>query len=56
MNFEAVAHVAGRYFELDVDGSAFYLTACSEEAPSEIEERLGRISDAAEAIIESMTM
>jgi hypothetical protein len=49
---EAVAYVVGRQFELDTSGSAFYLAAWADEEVSGIRERLGRISQTAETIIE----
>ncbi len=49
---EAVAYLVGRYFGLDMSGSAFYLAAWHGEEPDVILNRLGRISETATGIIE----
>ncbi|WP_458209890.1 DUF955 domain-containing protein [Haladaptatus sp. NG-SE-30] len=49
---EAVAYVVGRYFGLDTSGSAFYLAAWQGDDPEVMQNRLGRISNTAEEIIE----
>ncbi|WP_114578457.1 ArdC-like ssDNA-binding domain-containing protein [Saliphagus sp. LR7] len=49
---EAVAYVVGRYFELDMSGSAFYLAAWSGDNTEEITSRLGRISQTAQELID----
>ncbi|MCO8242993.1 ArdC-like ssDNA-binding domain-containing protein [Haladaptatus sp. AB643] len=48
---EAVAYVVGRYFELDTNGSAFYLAAWQGEQPETVTNRLGRIRHTANEII-----
>ena len=49
---EAVAYIIGRYFGLDTSGSAFYLAAWHGDDSEAIQERLGRISQTVEEIIE----
>ena len=51
---EAVAYLVGRYFGLDMSGSAFYLAAWHGEEPDVILDRLGRISETATEIIEAV--
>jgi hypothetical protein len=51
---EAVAYVVGRYYELDVSGSAFYLAAWETDDAAVVRERLQRISRTAEAIIDAL--
>lgn len=51
---EAVAYVVGRHFDLDTSHSAFYLAAWNGDDNGAIRERLGRISQTAERIIESV--
>jgi len=53
---EAVAYVVGRYFGLDMSGSAFYLAAWQGEDPDEISKRLGRITNTASSIIDAVEM
>ncbi|MHB9288803.1 DUF955 domain-containing protein [Halobacteriales archaeon Cl-PHB] len=50
---EAVAYVVGRHFGLDTSNSAFYLASWADEDSDALEERLGRISRTAEAVIEA---
>jgi hypothetical protein len=49
---EAVAYVVGRHLGLDMSGSAFYLAAWQGDDASVIRDRLSRISQTAEAIID----
>lgn len=51
---EAVAYLVGRYFGLDMSGSAFYLAAWQDEDPEVILERLGRIRETATHLIEAV--
>lgn len=51
---EAVAYVVGRYFDLDMSGSAFYLAAWQADEPTVVRERLQRISRTAQEIIECL--
>ena len=51
---EAVSYVVGRYFDLDMSGSAFYLAAWESDDPTVIRERLQRISRTAQEIIECL--
>ena len=51
---EAVAYVVGRYFDLDMSGSAFYLAAWEADDSEVVRERLGRISRTAQEIIENI--
>ena len=51
---EAVAYVVGRYFDLDMSGSAFYLAAWEADDPDVVRDRLGRISRTAQNVIESI--
>ncbi|QLD90352.1 DUF955 domain-containing protein [Natronomonas salina] len=51
---EAVAYVVGRYFDLDMSGSAFYLSTWESDDPNVVRERLGRISRSAQEIIERL--
>ena len=51
---EAVAYVVGRYFDLDMSGSAFYLAAWEADDPEVFRERLQRISRPAQEIIECL--
>ena len=52
---EAVAYVVGRYFDLDMSGSAFYLAAWEADDPTVVRERLQRISHTAREIIDCVT-
>ena len=52
---EAVAYVVGRYFDLDMSGSAFYLAAWAADDPAVVRERLQRISRTAQDIIDCVT-
>ncbi|WP_226021902.1 ArdC-like ssDNA-binding domain-containing protein [Halomicrobium salinisoli] len=49
---EAVAYVVGRYFGLDVSGSAFYLATWESDDPEVIRDRLDQISSTAQEIVE----
>ena len=49
---ETVAYVVGRYCEFDTSGSAFYLAASSSDDADDVRNRLSRISQTAEEIIE----
>ncbi|MFC4987342.1 ArdC-like ssDNA-binding domain-containing protein [Saliphagus infecundisoli] len=51
---EAVAYVVGRFFEVDMSGSAFYLAAWSGDDPEAVSDRLGRISNTAQELIETL--
>jgi hypothetical protein len=51
---EAVAYIVGRYFELDMSGSAFYLAAWSGDDAEAITDRLGRISHTAQKLIDTL--
>ncbi|WP_394338889.1 hypothetical protein [Halorubrum sp. Atlit-26R] len=51
---EAVAYVVGRYYGLDTSGSVFYLAAWESDDPEVVRERLGRISNTAEEIIDAL--
>ena len=51
---EAVGYVVGRYFGLDTSGSAFYLAAWQDDDADTLQDRLGRISSTAEAIVEAV--
>ncbi|MFC4989261.1 ArdC-like ssDNA-binding domain-containing protein [Saliphagus infecundisoli] len=51
---EAVAYVVGRYFELDMSGSVFYLAAWTDDDADVITERLGRISNTAQELIDTL--
>ncbi|WP_114579036.1 ArdC-like ssDNA-binding domain-containing protein [Saliphagus sp. LR7] len=51
---EAVAYVVGRYFGVDTSGSAFYLAAWSGDDLEVISDRLGRISNTAQELIETL--
>ncbi|QLD90372.1 DUF955 domain-containing protein [Natronomonas salina] len=51
---EAVAYVVGRYFDLDMSGSAFYLAAWESDDPEAVRERLGRISRTAQDVIDCL--
>jgi hypothetical protein len=52
---EAVAYVVGRYFGLDMSGSALYLAAWHSEEPDTILDRLNRISTTAAEIIDAVS-
>jgi len=49
---EAVGYIAGRYFELDTSGSAFYLAAWRGDEPEAILDRLERISSTSQELID----
>lgn len=51
---EAVAYVVGRYFELDMSGSAFYLAAWNGDDAEAITSRLDRISQTAQELIDTL--
>ena len=51
---EAVAYIVGRYFDLDMSGSAFYLAAWSGDDPEAVSDRLGRISNTAQELIDTL--
>jgi hypothetical protein len=51
---EAVAYIVGRYFDLDMSGSAFYLAAWSGDDPEAVADRLGRISNTAQELIDML--
>ncbi|WP_306061209.1 M78 family metallopeptidase domain-containing protein [Natronococcus wangiae] len=51
---EAVAYVVGRYFELEMSGSAFYLAAWNGDDAETITDRLGRISHTAQELIDTL--
>jgi hypothetical protein len=51
---EAVAYIVGRYFELEMSGSAFYLTAWNGDDAEAITDRLGRISHTAQELIDTL--
>jgi hypothetical protein len=51
---EAVAYVVGRYFGLDMSGSALYLAAWQSDDPDTILERLDRISRTATEVIKAI--
>ncbi|WP_232700845.1 ImmA/IrrE family metallo-endopeptidase [Halobacterium wangiae] len=51
---EAVAHVVGRYYNLDTSGSAFYLAAWEPDNPEIVRERLERITRTATRIIDAL--
>ncbi|TYL37275.1 DUF955 domain-containing protein [Natronococcus pandeyae] len=51
---EAVAYIVGRYFELDMSGSAFYLAAWNGDDAEAITDRLGRISHTAKELIDTL--
>ena len=51
---EAVAYVVGRYFELDMSGSVFYLAAWESDDSTVVQERLGRISRTAQEVIDQL--
>ncbi len=51
---EAVAYVVGRHFGLDMSGSAFYLAAWESDDPSVVRDRLARICNIAQEIIETV--
>jgi len=51
---ESVAYIVGRYFGLDMSGSALYLAAWQSDGPETILERLGRISRTATKVIEAI--
>ena len=51
---EAVAYVVGRYYGLDMSGSALYLAAWQCDEPDTILERLDRISKTASDIIDAV--
>jgi hypothetical protein len=51
---EAVTYIVGRYFNLDTSGSAFYLAVWQDDDAESIQERLGRISSAAQEIIDTI--
>ncbi|MFC6764583.1 ArdC-like ssDNA-binding domain-containing protein [Natrinema soli] len=51
---EAVAYVVGRFFELDMSGSAFYLAAWQGDDPKAVSDRLGRISNTAQELIDTL--
>ena len=52
---EAVAYVVGRYFDLDMSGSALYLAAWGSDDSAVVRERLQRISRTAQDIIDCLT-
>ncbi len=49
---EAVAYVVGRHFGLDTSRSAFYLTAWQDDDSDAHQERLARISQTVEEIVD----
>lgn len=51
---EAVAYIVGRYFEVDMSGSAFYLAAWNDDDAEAITDRLGRISHTAQEVIDTL--
>ncbi|WP_306061849.1 ArdC-like ssDNA-binding domain-containing protein [Natronococcus wangiae] len=51
---EAVAYIVGRYFELGMSGSAFYLAAWSSDDAEAITDRLGRISHTVRELIDTL--
>lgn len=51
---ESVAYIVGRHFGFDMSGSAFYLAAWKDDDADVIEQRLTRISNTAEHIIETL--
>ncbi|ELZ01390.1 ArdC-like ssDNA-binding domain-containing protein [Natrialba aegyptia] len=51
---EAVAYIVGRYFDLDMSGSAFYLAAWSGDDPEAVADRLDRISNTAQELIDTL--
>ena len=51
---EAVAYVVGRYFGLDMSGSAFYLAAWSDDDGEKIRKRLDRIAAVSGRIIDAV--
>lgn len=51
---EAIAYVVGRYFGLDMDGSAFYLAAWQDDERETLHERLRRISETASEVIQTV--
>lgn len=51
---EAVAYVVGRYFGLDMSGSAFYLASWKSDDPAVVRDRLGCVSRTAQKIIETL--
>jgi len=51
---EAVAYIVGRFFDLDTNGSAFYLAAWQNEDSEVVQDRLSRISSTAQELIEAL--
>jgi len=49
---EAVAYIVGRHCGLDTSGSSFYLAAWADDDPDAIRGRLGRISQAAQRLLD----
>jgi hypothetical protein len=49
---EAVAYVVGRYCGLDSSGPAFYHAAWESDDPKIVRDRVGRINNTVEEIIE----
>ncbi|QLD89609.1 DUF955 domain-containing protein [Natronomonas salina] len=52
---EAVAYVVGRYFDLDMSGSAFYLAAWESDDSEVVRDRLQRISHTSQQILECLS-
>ena len=52
---EAVAYAIGRYFGLDTSGSALYLAAWASDDTTVLTDRLARISETAETLIETIS-
>ena len=52
---EAVAYVVGRHFGLEMDGSARYLAAWSDDDPDRLLDRCARIRETSQIVIDAIT-